>query len=337
MGSTHRIVAAQGCVDTPSRGNLTLIDEFVAQSTAGVATRTKYRTHLLEFARWSERSGCMDLLQVRTGQVARFMAYLRSGDRFAAAQHHRVAQTASGATRKNIRSSLCRFYRYLESVELVPKNPVLAVESPKARHTPGLVLTADEVRRILDAPGQPRERIQVYLLTYTGAREHEIRQLRWQDIDFQNQTMLLRGKNHKHRAIDIHPRLMGELRRWLLAQEEHAYSNARLRAAKSNAETDFVLLTSRGRQLSHSVIIKQLKQRAARAGVRCIKTADKGNVSAVHPHALRRTFGTLLLNDGHHLDAVADVLGHASVNTTRKHYAFSSTERRRETIHGLPL
>jgi site-specific recombinase XerD len=96
----------QGC-----GANLALIDEFVAQSTAGDATCIKYRTHLLEFARWCEHTGCMDLLDVRTGQVARFMAYLRSGNRFAAAKHHRVAQSASGATRKNVRSSLCRFYR----------------------------------------------------------------------------------------------------------------------------------------------------------------------------------------------------------------------------------
>lgn len=54
--------------------------------------------------------------------------------------------------------------------------------------------------------------------------------------------------------------------------------------------------------------------------------------SQVSPHVLRRTFATLQLNDGQPLDAVADVLGHESVDTTRKHYAFSSNERRRATI-----
>ncbi len=50
---------------------------------------------------------------------------------------------------------------------------------------------------------------------------------------------------------------------------------------------------------------------------------------------LRRTFATILLNDGEHIDAVADALGHESVDTTRKHYAFASEERRRATIHAF--
>jgi hypothetical protein len=64
-----------------------------------------------------------------------------------------------------------------------------------------------------------------------------------------------------------------------------------------------------------------------------VRIADDGTVtSAVSPHALRRTFATILLDQGHHIDAIADVLGHASIDATRQHYAFASTARRRATI-----
>ena len=59
--------------------------------------------------------------------------------------------------------------------------------------------------------------------------------------------------------------------------------------------------------------------------------------SEVTPHTLRRTFATILLNSGNPLDAVADVLGHESVDTTRRHYAFASDERRRQTIHSFEV
>jgi integrase len=54
--------------------------------------------------------------------------------------------------------------------------------------------------------------------------------------------------------------------------------------------------------------------------------------TAVSPHALRRSFATILLDQGHPIDAIADVLGHASIDTTRQHYAFASNARRRATI-----
>ncbi len=74
-----------------------------------------------------------------------------------------------------------------------------------------------------------------------------------------------------------------------------------------------------------------VKRRATRAGLYVEEPMHGECRSRVSPHVLRRTFATLQLNDGQPLDAVADVLGHESVDT-REHYAFSSNERRRATI-----
>jgi len=111
----------------------------------------------------------------------------------------------------------------------------------------------------------------------------------------------------------------------------------RIRAIRANPDTDFVLVTTRGKQLAPSAIFKQLKRRASLAGLYALEPAHREYRSEISPHALRRTFATLLLNDGHHIDAVADVLGHSSIDTTRKHYAFSSNARRKATIEAFDV
>jgi integrase len=128
---------------------------------------------------------------------------------------------------------------------------------------------------------------------------------------------------------------MPELRRWYLYQDDYASRYPKVREAKQDPDTDYVLMTMGGKKVPHSTMIRQLKRRAAKAGLHLNETTDRDNCSKVSPHTLRRTFASILLNDGHYLDAVADVLGHTSLNTTRKHYAFSSTERRKATIRGF--
>ncbi len=105
-----------------------------------------------------------------------------------------------------------------------------------------------------------------------------------------------------------------------------------IRAALSNPETAHLLLTRNGRPFTKRSLYAMVKRRATRAGLYVEEPMHGECRSQVSPHVLRRTFATLQLNDGQPLDAVADVLGHESVDTTRKHYAFSSNERRRATI-----
>lgn len=320
--------------------NAGLIDEFVRTIEAAPRTKTKYRFHLTELDAWlahprTLRAGrSTSLLDLTPGDVQRFMGYLKSGERYAATERCRIGELSASA-RKSFHGSMRSFYRYLVSVEMVTVDPTASVGPPKVTARPGLRLTLDELMRLLDAPGEPRDRIQTFLLAFTGARMNEIRSLRWQCVDFVEQTIMLHGKGDTYRALDIHPRLMGELRRWYIYQQDLAAKNPAIAQAKSSPDTDYVLLSRNGRPLADTTIMKTLKARAARAGL--YSTPDKGpdNPSALHPHALRRTVATLLLNDGHHLDAVADVLGHKSVDTTRTHYAFASNARRKATIHAL--
>ncbi len=319
-----------------------LIDVILAEVEAADPTRVKYRAQLEEFARWlgdprsvsdaGERDG--SLRHATIGDVQRFMAYLRTAPRFAA-----PAATAAGtlapSTRKNYLSSLRSFYRYVHATRIVDHDPTIGVRTPKVRTKPGFRLDADELERLLDTPGSARERIQAYLMVFTAARAGELCALRWSDIDFPRQSIALHGKDGSHHTVDIHPRLMNELRRWYIHQQAHATTNPALKRALEDPECSFVLLSRTGRPLTPSAVCKQLKRRAAHAGLHALDPAHGEHRSLVSPHAIRRSVATLLLNTGHPLDAVADVLGHSRVDTTRKHYAFSSNHRRRTTIHSI--
>lgn len=321
--------------------NRALIDEFAAQADVAALTKKQSRAHLKEFCAWLEHprtrasNPSRDVCAVAMADVVRFMAYLTGGDRYAVPPHACRRSELSPSSRKSFLASLRSFYRYLVSVSLVASDPTVGVKRPKVHTTPGIRLTADEVRRILDAPGSPRARIQAYLLAFTAARMNEIRTLRWRDVDVVERTMMLRGKNNAYRVIDIHPELMPQLRRWAMQQAVDAERYPEIMRAKQNPDTDHVLLTRRGQMIPRSTISKQLKQLAVRAGIHPLESKHGTYRSQVSPHALRRTFATILLNDGHHIDAVADVLGHRSVDTTRRHYAFSSTARRRATIQAF--
>lgn len=318
---------------TPHDASERLIAEFIAQSDVTDSTRIKYRSHLGELARWLAHEKLGTLADVTTGDLVRYMTYLRSGDRYAAVRHHRVTGSLSASARKNVLASIHSLYRYLVLVDVIGRDPSAPIKPPRVPHVSGLHLEPEEVRAILDARGgTPRERIQAYLLAYTAARAGELRSLRWRDVDLQHGTITLVGKRGKVRIVDIHPRLMSELRRWYLRQDDDACRSATLRRAKDDPATDHVLLTRTGKPVATTVISEQLKRRAVRAGVRVRERSTGGLTSAVSPHAMRRTFATTLLDAGHHIDAIADVLGHTSIDTTRRHYAFASNARRRATV-----
>jgi site-specific recombinase XerD len=319
-----------------------LIDEFCVQADVAASTHAKYRSHLGELATWLQHprarasgEGKHTLLTATAHDLVRFLAYLTTDERFAATADAARAGALSAGTRRNVLASIKSLYRYLLLVGLVDHDPSAGIRAPKVRHSPGFCLDPDELEQLLSASGHSRERIQTFLLVYTAARVSELCNLTWDDVDFHARTLLLNGKNDKPHTVDIHPRLMSELRLWYINQQHTAQHSPALAAALAHSDTAFVLLSRTGRRLTPSAISKQLKRRAARAGIHALEPRHGEHRSRVSPHAIRRSVATALLNSGFALDAVADVLNHAQTDTTRRHYAFASNERRRATIEGI--
>jgi len=329
--------------DGSAISNRALVEEFVAGSEIEKTTAHKYRVHLSEFAEWLD----LPLFEARRRDVKRFMAYLKTDGRQAIDQA-RSAEDRKGwqgslspSTRKGYLAAIRELFRYCADLYDVEHDPTFAIPAPKVAHKPGLTIKREELRRFLDAPGRERDRVQAYLLVFTAARSGEVRGLRWDDVDFAAGELHLHTKFNKHHAVPIHPELRMALRRWQEAQSRTALTNPAVGAALADPETAFVLLTTQGKQLAHSTIAKQVKWRAARAGLRPHGHANvvgRENKSRLHPHALRRSWATEMLNSGKGtLDQIAEMLNHASTDTTKKHYAFTSSSRKRRTAEAFSV
>jgi integrase/recombinase XerD len=331
--------------DEIDRENRDIVEEFAEQADVVDSTRAKYRVQLAEFRSWLNHPRVLSagapaklLVDADARDVQRFMSYLRQPDRFAASEHAATGRVLSASSRKNFFGSLRSFFSFVVRMRLAAFDPTAGIRAPRVSIPPGLRLSAREMRLLLDAPGSSRERVAAYLLAYTAARAGSLRNLRWHDIDFQRREIQLVGKRDKVLVLHIHPRLMTELRRWFIQQELDAQRCPGIREAKERADTDFVLLTKSGKQLAPNVITQELKARATRVGLHLRDDApDPRRSSRVSAHTLRRSVASLLLNEGMPIDAVADMLNHDRVDTTRKHYAFSSSERQRFTVEAISL
>jgi integrase len=320
--------------------NEKLIGEFIALGEQDALTLAKYEKHLGEFAEWLAPEG-RGLLDAQRRDVLRFLAYLRTDGRVqldgARPEPRGWRGNLSASTRKGYLAALREFWRHCARMDYTDRDPTSGVPCPKVEHRPGLTLTRDELRRFLDAPGRPRCRVIAYLYAFTAARSSQVRRLRWEDVDFERKEISFHTRSKsKFNVVPLHPELDAALRRWKAQQEHAARRNERLAAALADPETAFVLLTYNGKPLAHSTPAKQLKWRAARVGVkphRLAAVVGRENTSRVHPHALRRTWATRMLNEFNaSLEDIADVLNHSSTDTTRKHYAFTSNERKRKTV-----
>jgi integrase len=245
----------------------------------------------------------------------------------------------SASSRKGYLSALRAFYYFCLDSHYINHDPTAGIRAPKVEHRPGLTLTAEELQQFLDAPGSERDRIQAYIFVFTAQRVGALRDLRWRDVNWDERELTFHGKGGKTNVLPIHDELLGALSRWRWALLEKAEKNPLIAAALYNGETAYVLLTYHGRPVTAQTLGKQVKWRAARCGLRLHNSGDvyHENKSQVHPHALRRSWATLQRRRGIALEDIADVLAHASIDTTRKHYAFPPSEAKRRAVKNFAL
>jgi len=325
-----------------------LIRRFCASLDGASTTADKYRAALTEFAVFLDRP----ILEARRADILDFMDHLkddarrdwikeqRRAGRLPGGLQRAVTGKLSASTRKGHLSALRSFWKWALLGDRTDSDPTQGVPTPRVKNQKGLTLTAEQLRTFLGAEGRPRDRIQAYLLVFTAARMDELRTLLWSHVDFEAEQLHLRGKNGKERTIAMHATLANEMRRWRRLQAKYAETRAPVARALEHADTAYVLLTHNGRPLSASTMGRQAKWRAARVDLLPHapgSAVSPENTSKLHCHALLRSWATLRLNEGLALDAVADALGHASVDTCRRHYAFAGDERRRRAFEDLRL
>ena len=202
-------------------------------------------------------------------------------------------------------SSMRSFYRFLEREGLLTANPLAQVTLPKLEKTLPGFLYKEELEKLFEAndtttPTGQRDQAILEILYGTGIRIAECRGLRLSDIDFAIGTILVRGKGFKERYVPF-----GRFAE--IAMETYIQEGRNQLLKNKNEQTDYLFLNARGNPLTER-------------GIRYIlnKVVKKAALTVnVHPHKLRHTFATHMLNEGADLRIVQELLGHESLSTTQ--------------------
>ena len=286
------------------------LDEFAAALTAvSEATVRAYGTDLAGFVDWCGRLELDGPEQVDRRTLRRYLAFLSSRE----LARRSVARKAT---------SLRRYFGWLTRTGRIAADPSLGLSAPKGEGRLPHVLRDDQLHTLLDEPApvarsepgtkvddrraralRQRDDAVLEVLYGSGLRVSELCGLRVGDVDLPGQRITVWGKGAKQRAVPLSEPAALALERWLDG------GRAVLQTAESPADAVFV--NQRGRRLTPRDVRRLL---------------DRRSPQPTHPHALRHTFATHLLDGGADLRAVQELLGHSDVATTQR-YTHVSKER----------
>jgi integrase/recombinase XerD len=276
------------------------VERFLALSAARLAPRTveAYRHDLAHLAEWLGRSP----EEASTDDLAAYVAQLRADG---------LAPTTIARRLAAVRS----FFRHQVLLGARDDNPAANVELPKRRRTLPRTLSPAEVERLLDAaagttPRHLRDRALTELLYGAGLRVSEAVALDRQSVDLENRLVRCVGKGNKERVVPIGREAVDALRRYL----------SRGRPYLDRHHRQELFLNARGGPLTRAGVFLILRRLAGKAGL---------EPERIHPHLLRHSFATHLLEGGADLRAVQEMLGHADLATTEL-YTHVTDRRRRE-------
>ncbi len=277
-----------------------------------------------------ERNYSAHTLRAYRGDLFRFLAFLgsflgKSPETVAAAEADGLAVRSFLASLATARPKLKEssrgralaavrmLFRFACREAILPANPAAGVRSPKLPKTLPRHLRPGETEELLEAASddQPlprRDRALLELLYASGLRVSELAGLDWRDLDLPARVLRVMGKGGKERMVPFGKPAAAALKAWLGDWEEVRARVAAQGGAASNDEEP-VFLNHRGSRLSPRSVRRVVDRYTAAAGI----------APGVHPHTLRHSFATHLLEGGADLRAIQELLGHSSLATTQRY------------------
>ena len=286
------------------------VTEFLQSLTAASDnTRQAYGSDLAQFVSWLGTREVNEPTAVTRTLVKQYLAHL----------------TAEGCAKRTIARKLAALRRYFAwllktSVAANPRakttnptvNPTTGVRAPSGDGRLPRILGPDQLDALLtganvaedDPPWRlARDTATVELLYGSGLRVSELCSLNFSSIDLAGAAATVWGKGSKERRVPLSPPAVVALREWFALRSEVAVSGG--------SPSDPLFLNGRGHRLTPRDVRRIL---------------DRRSIDPTHPHALRHTFATHLLDNGADLRAVQELLGHSNVATTQR-YTHVSKER----------
>jgi len=269
------------------------------------ATLRAYRGDLAGFVDWTGRLGLAGPREVTRTTLRRYVAHL----------------TTRGLARRTVArkaSALRRYFAWAVRSGRVATDPSAGLSVPGGSGRLPRVLRDDELTVVLDEPPAAtaddppavrcRDDAVLELLYGSGLRVSEVCGLRPDDVDLDRRRVTVWGKGSKQRVVPLSPPACEALDNWL--------DHSRRELVTEASPADAVFLNRRGARLGPRDVHRLLDRRAP---------------SPTHPHALRHTFATHLLDGGADLRSVQEMLGHADLSTTQ-HYTHVSKQRLRAVL-----
>ena len=217
--------------------------------------------------------------------------------RFVAQLH---ARGLDGRSLARMLSAWRGFYHYLARDHGYAANPCVGIRAPKSAKKLPSALSPDEADRLMDVEGAgllaARDKAILELFYSSGLRLSELTGLSTQDVNLRDATVQVTGKGSKARIVPIGSHALAALKAWLPQREALAPPG---QAA--------LFLSTRGGRMSGAAVQQRVKHWARKFGL----------AGKVHPHVLRHSFASHVLQSSGDLRAVQEMLGHASISTTQ--------------------
>jgi integrase/recombinase XerC/integrase/recombinase XerD len=293
------------------RAALAAHDADLRRRAVAAKTRTAYSIDTGQFAHWASAA-----------QIGPAAVNVRALRRYVAALSQ-AGQAPSTIARKL--AALRGLFRTQIELGARRENPAELLHSPKRPQRLPRVLKSGEVATLLDripatTPLALRDRAIFELAYASGLRAEELVTLDVESIDFDSELVRVEGKGGRTRLVPSGEHALRALERYLV----------KARPALSTGDTRALFLSKSGRRLSTSDVRRRLRTWARAAMTQAPALAD------AHPHALRHSFATHLLEGGADLRSIQELLGHASISTTQVYTRVESARLRMAYQHAHP-
>ena len=243
---------------------------------------------LTSFIAWCGENRIGELQRIDLHAVRAYAARLRRANRDARTIERHL-------------SSLRAWFRYAVNESWMSVNPALEVQAPKQAQRLPKTLAKDQLQQFLDGdwadtPADLRDRAMIELFYSSGLRLAELLGLNLLDLSSALDEVRVLGKGSRTRILPVGGKAREALSQWLVRRLEWVHDDEQA-----------VFVGSRGRRIGRSTIAQRLHHHARRLGLG----------ARLHPHRLRHSFATHLLEESADLRAVQELLGHANLSTTQ--------------------
>jgi site-specific recombinase XerD len=285
---------------------MTLLEEDLRRRDAAPRTRRAYGVDIGQFARWA-MGRHMTPTQLDAKAVRRYVADL---------SERGLAPSTSARKLAALRA----LFASQREHGLIAQNPAELVSSPRRASRLPRVLSARDVAALLDripasGPLELRDRALFELAYSCGLRAEELVSLDLESVQFDSEAVRVEGKGGKTRLVPMGEHARAALERYL--------DRGRPALAGDAAVAERPLFVSKsGQRLSTSDVRRRLSTWAGRA------MGHSPGLARAHPHALRHSFATHLLDGGADLRAIQELLGHSTISTTQVYTRVESARLR---------